>query len=448
MNLRKSNETQTKKLAKCFLVSIVLSVGFVSAAFAQSPQLADDTLLVLLAPHSDRTKAAADLSNEAQAKALKDMHVEGEDYSIIHVQPPSGQGELTLQKIRAMMKSHPEIKSVGQNYLCDGAVHHGVPDDPQYATQWPLAAMRWSAAQIRNSRSQQHPARITILSSGVTPVAEANELGAYVIQYNATVSPIVQEPVKGYAAEGDIDASITGCLTNNRLLIAGSGCFQPGFPCLITMVRITSSGKASKADIDNGIVFAINHQRERGGPGPVNLSYGHGDPNTTQGGKNSPMWSDPDIQTFAQSLLNQGDVLVLAAGDTGTKGHPDKTPPTPAGTGTWVGFPPGRVVVVQGTDMDNQFDAVHLTRVQDDPAGAPGATQPAVISGVFNADSFGSSYSAPLWSSAIAMLISVNPHLTGAQAHQILLNTGTPITGSAWSAVIPAFDRAIQAARP
>jgi hypothetical protein len=285
-------------------------------------------------------------------------------------------------------------------------------------------------------------AAITLLSSGVHPVTTKSELGAAITQYNATGSRIVAESVQGSplpgGAEGDIDASITGALTDNGVLIAGAGCFQSTTPCKITMVRITSSDSVSTATIDNAIVWAINNQKSRGGPGPVNLSYGSGFPS-------APLWSDATIQTLAQTLLNQGDILVVAAGDTqGTYGIG-----TPA-------YPPGNVVVVQGTDANNNFyssdpySGSGLTLVLNDPVGAPGSVQPAIINRVYADDYFGSSFSAPLWCSAIAMLISVNPSLTSAQAHQILINTGTPITGgfptSKWSAVVPAFDQAIQSA--
>jgi hypothetical protein len=104
--------------------------------------------------------------------------------------------------------------------------------------------------------------------------------------------------------------------------------------------------------------------------------------------------------------------------------------------------------VVQGTDINNQYYSSHLTLVQGDPAGAPGAVQPAVVDGQYSDNYYGSSFSAPLWSSAIAMLRGINPSLTCAQANSILINTGTPITGSSWNAVVPAFDKAIQAAHP
>ena len=460
----------SKNAKRCFASSVAVSLLLaggsiltVTGACAKSQeQLADDTLLVVLAPHADRTTAQAHLLNEAQANTIEDLHVNGEDYSILHVQPPKGQREATRNNILGMMKNHPEIKSVSRNVMVHRFFNHHWPPppppppkppspppppppvgsgvDPDLSQQWPLAAMRWTAAQSQYSGQQKQSATITLLSTGVNPVATDNELGAYITQYNCTKTPIKTEALRGYSAEGDIDASITGALTNNGELIAGSGCFAKATPCKITMLRITSNDSASLSNIESAIVFAINNQALRGGPGPVSLSFGMGFPD-------APLWSSTyGLQPLAQTLVNQGDILVLSAGD--SKGT--------YGIGT-ASYPPGAIVVAQGTDSNNNFyssdpySGSGLTLVLGDPVGAPGAVQPAIISGAYADDYFGSSFSAPLWSSAIAMLISMNPNLTSAAAHQILLNTGTPITGgypsgSTWSAVVPAFDRAIQAA--
>jgi hypothetical protein len=283
--------------------------------------------------------------------------------------------------------------------------------------------MRWTAARSSYSASQQHATHITVLSSGTTPVKTSSELGPYITQYKATTNKIVQEAVKGYDVEGDVDSSIVGCLTNNNTLIAGSGNFVTTTPTYITMLRITSGDSVSTATILNALTWCVNNQTARGGKGPINLSYGTSYPS-------APLWSDANIQSIGQSLLNQGDILVLAAGDT---------------PGTYTKYPPGNVVVVQGTNSSGAFYN-QLTNVQNDPVAAPGAVQPAVISGSYNDSYYGTSFSAPHWCSAIAMVMSVKPSLTAAQAHQIVLNTGTPVVGAPYSAVVPAFDKAIQSA--
>jgi len=396
---------------------------------------------VLLKPHCDRSKARTSLLSEANANTIHDMHVQSEDYSILQVQGPTNQRETTYSNIQAMMKKHPEILSVSRNYLHKALIgsHDGAPDDPEFMEQWPLAAMRWTAARVQYGNRQVRPACITIVGAGTRPVATNNELGAYIKQYNALAgtSNIFRMPVSGNSDEGDIDSSITGALTGNGVDIAGSGCFVTSNPCRITMVQMTNSGSASTHNIENAIMWAIDHQKERGGPGPVNVSYG-----------GAKLADNDQIQALGQSLLNQGDILVISAGDTNGEVYTPKHP-----------YNPGSVVMVQASANDST-NSLLLTEVVGDPVAAPGAPQPAIINSQYNPHHFGSSFSAPLWCSAIAMLISMHPGMTAAQAHAILLNTGTPGSGGAkdpnpphhtdptpnWNFVVPAFDRAIQQA--
>ncbi|HEY9734408.1 MAG TPA: S8 family serine peptidase [Drouetiella sp.] len=446
---RRSSVTSSLLMAAVMCVTATapaLASNHNSATTASAPQT-DDTLLVLLAPHADRTKIATDLSSGAKVKCLKDIHVDTQDYSVLHVQAATGQAKTAMAQIKSMMKSNPNIKSVGHNYLVHAFRNKGFigggsvvspPNDPYFSQQWPLAAMRWTAAQAQYNHRQVMPANITILSSGATPVYTNNELGPAITQFNCLVNPPVPEDVQGFDPEGDIDASITGCLTDNSTLLAGSGSFGR-FPTRISMLRITNGGGAYLSDILNALVFRINNQHKLGGPGPVNLSYGGGNPNLAQVSPNLPLWTDPNMQAAATSLLAEGSLLVLSAGDTGTAGPP-------AGSGTWSSAvaPAGNIVVVQGTDINNNFDTVNLTRLQNDPVAAPGDPQPALINGQFSDQFYGTSFSAPLWCSAISMLMSMNPHLTALQAHQILVSTGTPAGGAGYPAVVPAFDKSIK----
>jgi hypothetical protein len=215
------------------------------------------------------------------------------------------------------------------------------------------------------------------------------------------------------------------------------------------MLQMTNDpgGSVSDVAIENAVIFALDNQKKRGGRGPVNISYGSGVPGDPL---DPPLWGEAIMQELGQDLLDQGDILVLAAGD--TTGQVFQPPPVGSDP------PTGSIVVVQATANDST-NAILLTQVDNDPVAAPGDVQPAIIDGIEQEDFFGSSFSAPLWSSAIAMLISMNPNLTSAAAHQILLNTGTQGSGSAGNPnggppgplhvgpfYIPAFDRAIQSA--
>ncbi len=397
----------------------------------QVPTLADDTILVLLAPNADRTKVSGYLQNESQSNVVHDAHVQSENYSVLQVQPPKGQHVATLNKINSMMGKHPEILSVSENFLVHrlSAPLDPVPNDPNFSAQWPLASMRYVAARnnYNVTFTQQHAPYITVLADGVDPVSTNSELGAYVTQYNATGSTIVQEAVQGSfnsgGGEGDVDTSITSCLSDNGTMMAGYASFASNNPCYITMLRMTNGDSVSTSTILNSITWCLNNQQLRGGPGPINLSYGNSYPH-------APLWSNSAIQTLAKSLQKQGDLLVLAAGDT-------------RGTYTNSRYAPGYVVVVQGTDSNNKFYSNYLTLVSGDPAAAPGAVQPAVLGGQYMNDYYGTSFSAPLWCATIAMCLSVNPSLTSLQAHQIVVATGTKVVGAKWKAVVPALDQAI-----
>ncbi len=118
----KSNKINFVKLSGSLLLfSAVFALAFVTAVLAKpqsddSRTVSDDTLIVRLAPHTDRDKAKAELLKEAQATTVRDMHIDREDYSIFIIQPPKGQSEATLKKIETMMKTHSEIVSVSRNY--------------------------------------------------------------------------------------------------------------------------------------------------------------------------------------------------------------------------------------------------------------------------------------------------------------------------------------------
>jgi hypothetical protein len=405
---------------------LTLGAPAVPALAQQQPPVADDTLLVLLAPHADRNALRTLFQTQARCNLLADMHVNKADYSIFQLQPQRGQREIALRLIQTLMSQYPQIiKSVHRNNLCKALVSTApdVPNDPAFSQQWPLDDMRWVAARSKYSTSQVNPARITILGSGTQPVNTANELGAYITQYNALGTTVFQESVHGSNPEGDIDSSITGCLTDNGELISGSGCFINTVPCYLTNVQITTNGSVAYSVIENALVWCINNQNSRGGPGPINLSYGVAFPD-------APIWSVTDMQTLAGTLLTQGDILIMAAGD-------DR--------GTYSTYPTGNVVVVQGTTRARTM-AGYLTQVQGDPVAAPGGIQPSVVRRHLKLTYYGTSFAAPLWCSGIAMLISMNPSLTSAQANQILINTGSKVHGADWSVVIPAFDRAIAGA--
>jgi len=401
-----------------------------AATSQATPPLADDSLLVTLVPGSDVSAVKGYLANEANAQTLNETHINSENWSVLQVK--GADREATLNKINSMKSTHGELAYVSRNYLAH-KLGNPPPNDTFYSQQWPLAAQKWNVANNNFNIwfSKQHHTHITILADGCDPVYHHHELGHYIHQYNAlnpNITPFPEYVHGSFATgggEGDVDSSITGCLTNNGVDLAGSGSFNWQDHADLFMLRMTTTDSVSFANIYNAIAWAINHQNLRFGQGPVNLSYGTDFPNT-------PLWSDPTIQSMGKSLLNQGDILVISAGDT---------------PGTYTGFPPGNTVVVQASDQNNKL-FTQLTLVKNDPIAAPGSVQPAIIGGNFTTDFEGTSFSAPWVSSLIATLIAVNPKLTSKQAYNIILSVGQPINGAPYHVVIPAWSAAINAGKP
>ena len=281
-----------KLLLAVLLTQSVVAVQSAPAGNSSSSDsdLADDTLFVLLAPHTDRQKAIENLQSDLNATVINDLHVNKEDYSILQLNPGQGQRETTLNKLLQSKTEHPEYLAATRNHLARSNQGNTttVPDDQNLPDQWPLANMQWTRACTQFSKLQKRPARLTILGTSFTPVSKHRELGQYTQEYNTLVSPAVNEGiVPPGSVEGNIDSSITSCVTNNGVFLAGAGCFRSDIPCMVTIGRICSPAdneSTSKGAIYGGVTWAINNQRIRGGPGPVNLSYNdHADPCGTNG---------------------------------------------------------------------------------------------------------------------------------------------------------------------
>jgi hypothetical protein len=435
-------KTKTNWRLSVFLslfLGATIIVASCPVAFALKPKaqiapgsLADDSILVLLAPNADCAKAKGALLNEAQATTIKEMHCNPANFSVVHVQPQAGRREETLSKILAMKTSHPEILSAQRNYVVVPAQQSVVPpNDPLLAAQWPLSAQGWLAAQATYYGSQSHRAYLTIMGDGFTPVA--NELGgANIVEYDCTGATV--QPTSGWnpsSGEGCVDESITGCITGNGIDIAGELGFQQSVPGFITALMIVPQGQSfgSVAAMYQALVWAINNQAARGGPGAITCSYGFVFPGP-------PLWTDPGIESLAAAAYSQGDLVLFSTGDTtGTYPVSDLT-----------GY---HSAPVQGSDNGNNLMTI-FNLLTNDPRSAPGSAQLAIIDGLPNGGFGGTSFSDQHWGAMIAMLQSVVPSLTAVQADQILINTGTPCANASqfWPVVVPNLNAAINSAIP
>ena len=445
---------QLKKLARRGIAQALIATFILTNSLAaawSAPQsagwsapgqpLANDHLLVLLAPHANREQAKADFLQYAQAQTVNDIHFNNDDRSILVLSPPTGQREQTLNKIVSMGSSHPEIIHVQRNYLRSphGSSNANAtqtstaagPNDPYFFVQWELGAMMWTQAWNNYANKMKRAATVVVLGQDCVPAG--TEFGPnvtkYIITNNQVTGPVPLNP-KNATSEGCADSSIPGAVTNNNLLMAGTACFRSGLPCNIILIQALNDEDRSTA-----IAWIVNNRQHinSGNAVPVDMSFGSGKVGVA-------LWAEPTYQALGQELLNANDIFVISAGDTDSQYYNEST---------------GTIAAIQATDKKNKF---FLVEAQNDPMEAPGVDISIIkLQGTCskNPQFSGSSASCPLWGACIALLIAFNPKLSGAQANQILVNTGTQNTAQTtskvtvanpWVYVIPNVNAAINAA--
>lgn len=380
---------------------------------AAATPMADDTLIITMAPGADMDKAQ-ELLDEVNGTVISKLHINADNYDILFVKPEPGKGDETVQKLFG--KKDKDFRSIEHNCLRQ---HLQVPpNDPHYSAQWDLFDLNWPQAQATYINNQIVSPRITICDTGYEPYRTNNEL-VNVVQYDCTQATPVKETAHDVEGHGTNCSSIAAAQTDNGTLIAGVASLSTAHPVQVTMLRIskTSSGTASDTAILTALTWAANNQTNT----PVSLSFG------SSGG--TPLWAATYIQTIAGSLNNVGNHLFEAAGNDGS----DKSQ-----------YPEGNVTVVQATDQNDNL-ASFSTKLAT-PEAAPGVSIPAIWGykrGAAYALVSGTSESTPMYAACAALLQSIVPSLNAVQATQIL---GQTAKTTSQGKKIPQLDAAIHQA--
>ncbi|MBS2004576.1 MAG: S8 family serine peptidase, partial [Cyanobacteria bacterium SZAS LIN-5] len=326
---------------------------------------------------------------------------------VIEVAPKNG----TLADIKSKIEKakNSNIKSIE---ITPVTTINSLPNDPDSPQQYALGIMSFSSALNLIGNHQRQTPRFTIVDTGVSLVhGELVNVHQYnfVNGANGTPEPPFDSGIHGTAVCGTGAAT-----TGNRTLIAGVG--TSNLPVNVTSCRISNDGSAiNTLDVINAFLWCIDNQRLRGGAGPINVSLASTTPPSYNGSS--------VVQDIAHALRDQGDLLVLGSGNTGTE---DPSPELYARR-------------VAATDENNQlapfsvFGPFH--------AAAPGVNIIIIPSLAYAS---GTSLSTPYWAGSITLLQSLNPRLNAVQADTILYNTAT-ITSAGYH--IPNIFKAVNAAR-
>ncbi|MBX9951719.1 MAG: S8 family serine peptidase, partial [Candidatus Obscuribacterales bacterium] len=270
------------------------------------------TLIVCTQPGGDVAAARQSLT-DAGCTVLSEIPFATGNFCIMHVRPNNGDVTAAVAKFNGSID--PNIVSAEATmasktqWFCWPPRPSCVPNDPDFPSQYALPAMDWNDARctlrLLGINQRAYP-RFTTIDSGVNSIS-ANDEMVNVTQYNF-VGGLNGVPECNFdsGVHGTAVTGIAGARTNNSTFI--SGVSSHNLPVKIVSCRVSADGDTiATVDVLRAMVWCVDHQRERGGPGVINVSL------------NSfglPKYNgSPVVQEIAKNARKQGDIIVNASGN-------------------------------------------------------------------------------------------------------------------------------------
>jgi len=238
---------------------------------------------------------------------------------------------------------------------------------------------------------------MTVIDSGVNKVSRKDEMEE-VTQYNFVGGVVgARERPFDSGLHGTGVAAVANCLTDNDRFIAGAS--SHNLPGRVVSCRVSNDGNAiDTMDVLRAMVWCVDNQRLRGGPGAINLSI------------NSPVLPTYNgssvVQEIGKAARRQGDLFVNCAGN---EAMVDPSPEK-------------NLRRVMAFDEDNNVAA--FSNTGPFKAGAPGvnittiSNSPAQVYSVS-----GTSFASPYWAGTISFLQSFMPWNDAVKLDAIVYNS-------------------------
>ncbi len=371
------NQRRTRNgFAKVIVLLVAALLGGIALdAQSAGPRKVEGRLLVKPKPHvaEGQLQALFNAQGAQEQTALKQI-----DVRIVSVVPARSDAVLDA------LRHNPSIEFAEQDYLHEPAT---VPNDTYYSLEWHLpkigAPAAWDTTVGSNS------VIIAILDSGVdgTHPDLSSQLvaGWNLFDGNADTTDVI-----GHGTGVAGNAAAAG---NNGLGVA-----SPAWGCKIMPIRVAdTNGYASTSMIADGVNYAADH-----GARVANVSF--------------RVTGSPTLSAAAQYLQSRGGVVTVSAGNDGAI---DPSPDDPY------------LITVSATDANDAVASFSNTGNSID-VSAPGVNIVTTIRGGGYGYATGTSASAPLVAGVAALMISVNPSLTGAQVRDLIKQSADDLGPPGW----------------
>jgi hypothetical protein len=358
-----------------FLVSAALVAGSALSSLAAPAGRVPERLLVK-PKHSvpESTLHSIFLANGARQTDT----VRQTDVRILHVP------ESRLEHVLDSLKNNPNIEFAEPDYLYQPEL---IPNDTYYANEWHLPKI--SAPQAWDLVQGSSNIIIAILDTGVDG-SHPELMGKMVAGYNFFDNNTNTSDVYNH---GTPVAGVAAASGNNGLGVASLA-----WGCLIMPVRVSdTNGWASGVDIANGLTWAADQ-----GARVANISFGAS--------------TDSTVRSAAQYFQSKGGVVTVSAGNDGIVVSDPDNP---------------YVLTVSATDQNDLVPSWSTTGTNVD-LSAPGVSILTTTRGGGYGWSTGTSVSAPIVAGVAALVLSVNPSLTGDQVQTILKQSADDFGPAGW----------------
>ena len=325
---------------------------------------------------------AAEKANIEKAEGLKKLlTIEGIGADVYEV-PSNSTAEEVVQRIKAKAKDALEFAEVDMMVPADL-----IPNDQYFPNQWHhtniKSATGWDIAKGEG-------VTIAILDTGVDPnhsdISFSDQPGWNFYDNNSNSSDI--------GGHGTKVAGSAAATANNTIGVAGVAPFAKILP-----IRIASPDTyAMFSAMASGITYAANH-----GARVANISF--------SGACNSAA-----VLSAANYLRSKGGVFVASAGNSG------------ADNGYLASDSVTCVSATGSNDLRTSWSSWGLST----DVTAPGSGIYSTVNGGGYGAVSGTSFSSPITAGLYALLFSINPALTPAQADNIIFSTAKDVGTAGW----------------
>jgi len=261
------------------------------------------------------------------------------------------------------------------------------PNDPWYTNnEWHLR--RISAPTAWSTSTGSSSVTIAILDTGVTAWHE-DLVSKMVPGWNVYDNNNNSSDVNGH---GTLVAGTAAAASNNA-----TGVASVAWGCMIMPIRVSApDGTAQYSAVANGLTWAADR-----GARVANVSY--------------RMSTSSTVATAAQYFQSKGGVVTVAAGNEAVFDSSSDNP---------------YVLTVSATDYYDALYSWSNTGNNVDVA-APGFVYTTAMDGGYS-NAAGTSVAAPIVAGEAALVFSVNPSLTGAQAQDIIKQSADDLGSAGW----------------